>query len=73
MASIRPVGVLGRSVGHPALEQVDRLGQRCLKLFKCRALRLIRLDNCAISLMRQSVTPAVWPAQRPLLTSALGG
>jgi hypothetical protein len=26
---------------------------------------------CAISLMRQSITPAVWPAQRPMLSSAL--
>src|SRR6476659_9214901 len=43
MASIRPVGVLGRST--PGLEEVDRLGHGCLKLFKARALRLIRLDN----------------------------
>src|SRR5262245_63829221 len=41
-----PSGWGARQVSRaPRLEQVDRLGHGRLKLFKCRALRLIRLDK----------------------------
>src|SRR5262245_32915114 len=71
-ASIRPVGVLGRSVGHPALSRLTALAMAVLSSSSAARCASSGSTSCAISLMRQSVTPAVWPAQRPLLTSAPG-